>query len=177
MTILSHSSAGKTPGTARRSTITSARAIFWFSASLGRLRKNLLLDLILGDGALTRVQFLADSPKQHLDGFARPARNAQQAGEMLERSIRHTVDLINRVFNQKGEQIQERDAGVRKIVVSPGGKMLGDERLRLVHQLVERAIIEIGDWKRHGYAVAKLAVGALTETRCCPEHAREMPPR
>ncbi len=62
MTILSVSSAGAAPGAACKSGMTSARAIFSFLGP-GWLRKDLLLDLILGDGALTGIQFLADSPK------------------------------------------------------------------------------------------------------------------
>ena len=68
---------------------------------------------------------------------------------MFQRSIRDTIDLINSVLDQKGEQLHERDAGIREIVVGPGGKMLRNESLGFVYELLESSVVESGNGKGH----------------------------
>ena len=83
--------------------------------------------------------------EQRARGLGRLKPHAHQVQEGDEVLIRHLVEPIDDHLGHPREQLDERDARVGRVKVRPLGAVLRDEALRLLHDLLVRAVVQVGD--------------------------------
>ena len=116
-------------------------------------------EVIAGDRAFLAPERLdagADIGRQGCRGHSRrlPVLAVEQLQKSTEVVVAHPVQPVNQHLGQPGEQLDQGDAGVGRIVVGPFRRVAGDQRARFLDQVGIAAIVEIGEGQRHGDQVS-----------------------
>ena len=69
--------------------------------------------------------------------------------ELHVEAVRDPVEPVQQLIGHPRERLDERDARVGDVVVGPLGTALLHHPFRLVHEVLETAVVEIGDGKCH----------------------------
>ena len=92
----------------------------------------------------------------------REERDADQLEELDVVPVGHAVEAVDELVGHPGEQLDERDAGVGDVVVGPLRAALLDEPLGVVDEVLEAAVVEVGDAAR---AMVTPPRGGIASTR------------
>ncbi len=105
----------------------------------------------------------AGEPERHSDarGGGREETHADQVEELDVDPLRHPVEPVEQLVGHVRERLDQRHARVVDVVIRPAGAALLHEALRVVDELLEAAVVEVGSRKRHVEAlVGRLGTGA-----------------
>jgi len=88
--------------------------------------------------------------EHHPGGLGRLEADADQIEEGEEVLLRHLVEPVEDHLRHPGIQLQQGDAGIRRVVVRPLRAVARDQAHRLVHDLLPRAVVEVRNRQGHG---------------------------
>ena len=113
-------------------------------------------DLGLAAGDQDRLGRRVREPEAQARGRgARPVEpDAEQVQQRDVQLVRHAVEPVDRHLRHPREQLDQRDAGVRDVVLGPLGARAGDPRARLGDEILEAAIVELDLGKPHSISSA-----------------------
>ena len=101
----------------------------------------------------TRCVDSAGAASQNVSGGARRRRRKQPHVDQLEElhveAIGDPVQPVDELIGHPREGLDQRDARVGHVVVGPLGTALLHHPFRLVDEVLETAVVEIGDGKGH----------------------------
>ena len=83
-------------------------------------------------------------------GRGRELLEAQQVEHARVEHVRRLVQPVQHRLGHPGEQLDQRHAGVGQVVVGPFRTQLRNHPLGLVDEVLELAIVEVGDGETHG---------------------------
>ena len=92
----------------------------------------------------------------------REERDADQLEELDVVAVRDAVEPVDQLVGHPGEQLDERHAGVGDVVVGPLGAALLDEPLGVVDEVLEPAVVEVGDGQRHQRLIGGSGLAGIT---------------
>ena len=91
----------------------------------------------------------------------REEAHADQVEELDVDPLGHPVEPVEQLVGHVRERLDQRHARVVDVVIRPAGAALLHEALRVVDELLEAAVVEVGCGKRHVEAlVGRLGTGA-----------------